>query len=404
MRLGTEVASFDRAASLLEHFTGVRVAKATERRRTEEAGAALVALQAAEVERLERETPGGPAGPELLQVSVDGAMVPLLHGVWAEVKTVALGAVTTVVTKKGERVAHAVDLSYFSRLADHETFRRQAWGELWRRGVERAERVVGVVDGSGWCQGFLDYHRADAVRVLDFPHAVEHVAEAAGAAFGPGSVAAQEWLARQRRELKRGDPAEVLAALCLLPVGEARQPEQAAQTQEGTLTYLASRWEQIQYAALVAQGYPIGSGMVESANKLVVEARLKGSGMHWAREQVNPMVALRAAVCSERWGEVWPLIARQLREQAKERAAQRRQERRARAELRAGPEPETAPATSPLCPAMLAEPAGAVSAGEGPASVALSASAPSRRPTMVNGRPTSEHPWKRPLFSQRKAS
>jgi len=30
---------------------------------------------------------------------------------------------------------------------------------------------------------------------------------------------------------------------------------------------------------------------VESANKLVVEGRLKGSGMHWARAQVTPMVA-----------------------------------------------------------------------------------------------------------------
>ena len=29
---------------------------------------------------------------------------------------------------------------------------------------------------------------------------------------------------------------------------------------------------------------PIGSGTVESANTLVVEARLKGAGMHWARE------------------------------------------------------------------------------------------------------------------------
>ena len=51
------------------------------------------------------------------------------------------------------------------------------------------------------------------------------------------------------------------------------------------------RW--IRYADFQAMGYLIGIGAVESANKLVVKARLKGSGMHWARAHVNPMVALR---------------------------------------------------------------------------------------------------------------
>ena len=41
------------------------------------------------------------------------------------------------------------------------------------------------------------------------------------------------------------------------------------------LAYLEKRVGQLRYAAFRAQGYPIGSGIVESANKLVVEARLK---------------------------------------------------------------------------------------------------------------------------------
>lgn len=48
-----------------------------------------MALQTAEVERLERELPAAPQGPDVLQLSVDGAMVPLLHKEWAEVKTLA---------------------------------------------------------------------------------------------------------------------------------------------------------------------------------------------------------------------------------------------------------------------------------------------------------------------------
>ena len=79
------------------------------------------------------------------------------------------------------------------------------------------------------------------------------------------------------------------------------------------------------YPRFQAAGWPIGSGMVESGNKLVVEARLKGAGMHWAREQVNPMLALRNIVCSDRWQANWPKIQLGLRPRAGQRHRKRRQ-------------------------------------------------------------------------------
>jgi hypothetical protein len=48
-----------------------------------------------------------------------------------------------------------------------------------------------------------------------------------------------------------------------------------------------------------------GSFIVESANKLVVEARLKGTGMAWSVEQVDPMLGLRNVCCNSRWEEGW---------------------------------------------------------------------------------------------------
>ena len=59
------------------------------------------------------------------------------------------------------------------------------------------------------------------------------------------------------------------------------------------LSYLRKRLALMRYPLFRQAGWPIGSGMVESANKLVVEARLKGSGMRWKRSNVNPMLALR---------------------------------------------------------------------------------------------------------------
>ena len=66
------------------------------------------------------------------------------------------------------------------------------------------------------------------------------------------------------------------------------------------LGYLRKREGLMQYPQFRRQGWPIGSGMVESANKLVVEARLKGAGMHWERSHVNPLLALRNGVCNQR--------------------------------------------------------------------------------------------------------
>src|SRR5256885_9857768 len=80
-----------------------------------------------------------------------------------------------------------------------------------------------------------------------------------------------------------------------------------------SLEDLEKRLAQIQYATFAAQGYPRGSGSMESANKLVVEARLKGAGMRWARPHVNPLVALRTVACSDRWDEAWPQITQQWR-------------------------------------------------------------------------------------------
>jgi hypothetical protein len=66
---------------------------------------------------------------------------------------------------------------------------------------------------------------------------------------------------------------------------------------------------------------------VESGNKLVVQARLKGSGMHWAEANVNPMLAIRNILCSGRWREEWPRIEARLRQLAQQRQQQRHRSR-----------------------------------------------------------------------------
>ena len=357
VRLGASV-PFAAAAALLAHFTGVRVGAETVRRMTEAAGAAQVAVETAAVADLERALPDGPPGPAVQLLSVDGALVPLRAGVWAEVKTLAVGEVAA--TRDGPTTAA---LSYFSRLADAATFGRLATAETHRRGTATAGTVVAVTDGALWCQGFVDLHRPDAVRVLDFAHAIEHLGAVAQAVFGPGTAAASAWLGEQAHRLRHGQEDAVLTALATL--GErAGLGEEPRAVLAGTRGYLTARREHIAYQRFAAAGYPLGSGCVESANKLVVEARLKGAGMHWARPNVDPLLALRTLLANDRWDDAWPALWRRLRTPRRRRPAP------------SAPPPRPAPA-----PDLRPRPAALPTA--------------SRPKTIVNGRPTLAHPWKR---------
>ncbi len=278
--------------------------------------------QTAEVERIEKELPPPPAGPERQFLSVDGAMVPLVGGNWAEVKTLALGEVLPPAQIKGERVIRTDKLSYFSRLTDSDTFQRLALVETQRRGVETAGRVGAVTDGAEWIQGFIDFHRPDAVRILDFPHAGDHLSAVGQDLFGEGTAQAQSWLAEQMHQLKHAGPAPVLAEVRQLVT---THPDQSNLGKE--LAYLEKRSALMEYPQFQDAGWPIGDGAVESANKLVVEARLKGSGMHWAPDHVDSMVALRNIACNDRWDEAWPQIVGTLRQQEHQRRAKRRHQR-----------------------------------------------------------------------------
>lgn len=245
-------------------------------------------------------------------------MVPLVGGEWAEVKTLVLGEVRWNEAEE----AQTEQLSSCSRLADVPGFEQATLLEVQRRGLEHAETVAAVTDGAEWLQGFIDYHRSDAVRILDFAHAAQYVHAIGEAVRQAGHRLPEKWGEGVLHRLKQEGPDRVLVHLERLSqrcrdakVGQAWQ-------------YLSSRRAQMQYPRYQAAGWPIGSGMVESANKLVVEARLKGAGMHWKRDNVNPMLLLRNAVCNERWEESW-----QGRRKQGQQARQRQRTQQAQARL-----------------------------------------------------------------------
>ena len=304
-RLGVSCVSFREARDILADLLGVELSINTVRRITEGAGA-----QADEEEREQaaalRKSMARPAGmlvDRLQQVSVDGAMAPLVTGTWGEVKCVAIGRIEQ--TSAGPK---AKDITYFARLADADGFINQARAEMHRRGTENAREVVAVSDGAPWIQSYIDEHCPQALRIIDWGHAAGYVRTAGQLLFGAESADGIAWTKTQLDLLWAGKPEDVVSELARL-----QDDSERLKAVRDARHYLEKRLDMLRYSAFRGGGYPIGSGIVESANKLLVEARLKGAGKHWAPANVNSVLALRCSIANKRWPSQWPAVHARLR-------------------------------------------------------------------------------------------
>lgn len=323
--------SFEQAATEMAIQHQVAIGGETLRRYAETLGAIQEQREQDEVDHLLKTAPLPPVAPPRLVASVDGGMVRLCGGTWAEIKLVAIG--TPEAHGEEMRTTH---LSYCARLADAETFADASLGELHRRGVETAGEVEAVTDGAEWLQGYFDLHRPNAVRVLDFFHAAERLQKIGVLVFDEHPATAQRWTARKRHQLRHRGPDVLLDQL--------RRWQRRFPALHEHVEYLAKRREQMRYPQFAAQGWVLGSGAVESGHKQVWQARLKGPGMSWERRHVNPLLVLCSLDRNGRWAEQWPLLWR-------ERERCRRDQHRLLAqERRLARHPTPPPVPSPTVP------------------------------------------------------
>ena len=309
---------FEEATEILKELIGAQVSKSTARRCTLETGQAALEVENQEREQLQRELPEPLQGSKRQVMSADGAMVPLVGGEWGEVKTLVIADISY--DEQGE--VHLKQVSSVSRLTDAETFATETLLEVHRRGLAKADEVCTVQDGAEWLQGLADYHRFDALRILDFAHAAEYVAEILELVKGAGVKLPKNCLEKQLHRLKQKGPG---AFLSQAHQWLKRYPH--IQGLDKKIAYLQKREMQMQYPEYQTAGWPIGSGMVESANKLVVEARLKGAGMHWDPANVNKMLVQRNAVCNDRFKEMWKKTRLQMKKQRQQIRQQWQKER-----------------------------------------------------------------------------
>lgn len=316
VKLGAEVPSYRRAAQNFTELTKVGVSKSRLGDLVTMYGSKLVAQQAAEAEA----TVKAPAKDEVITVrqipqpdsdvmaiSMDGAMVNIRGEGWKEVKTVSISAVETITDKDTEQIeVRLTQHSYRSGLWEAKAFAKQQWAEGCRRGLERAKQIVSVNDGALWIWIIVQMCWAPCVEILDWWHVVEKLWEVAVALFDQDEAATARWMDRQKSHLYKGQLRQVIRAIRqLCPRGQTLPDK----VRLGVGYLFNNRWR-MRYKQFRETGYPIGSGTVESACKLVMQERMKQAGMRWSRDGAQAMLALRSVLLSERWDEVWATLPR----------------------------------------------------------------------------------------------
>jgi hypothetical protein len=205
--LGSEL-PFGRVTEHLKSMLGVVVHASTTRRQRLSVGQRMLQIQNEQAQPLAA-CPEEQAA-ERMAMSSDGAMVPLVGGVWAEVKGVAIGAVERR-RHKGEEEIVTTKLTYFARMAPAATFADQgSRGRAQAGHRARQARLChpgwGRVDPRRMSQG----HRHDALRMLDFAHAASYFNEIADKVRDGGGHLPAKWVDGVLHRLKHEGPARVL--------------------------------------------------------------------------------------------------------------------------------------------------------------------------------------------------
>lgn len=245
-----------------------------------------------------------------MNVSLDGTTINILGEGWKEVKVATLSAVVNdQPTGKRERKARReekrvrlTDHSYRAGVWDVRVFEKQQWAEAKRRGLPAAEEVLSINDGAVWIWRVIGTCYPHAVEIVDWWHALERLWQVGRMVFGADSSEGTAWVKERETALWDGEVESVIQACRELAPKSAEANEYVRQS----IGYYDTNRERMRYDEFRAAGYPIGSGAVEGGGcKMVVGGRMKQAGMRWSRRGAQAVLALRSALFSDRWDEVW---------------------------------------------------------------------------------------------------
>ncbi len=312
---------FEIASALLRMLTGVKVCSKSIWWWVQERGQIAMMQLNAQLEALtsgdlpEEETMTAATRVLPLLIGADGVMVPFRpedgtpkgKTIWREVKVGILARLGKRVTKAGKQVSQLTQRRLVAVLGNIDALRPRLWIEAVRQGILSSETVVWLSDGGrGFWRLFDERFAQYAIGILDFYHAAQNLWKGAKAWLDGRTQRSRTWFTRTRRQLRRGQVHKVLADIEAALALEGL-PASAHRTLTNLYNYLDAHRDHIDYARFKELGLPIGSGIVESACKWLIQQRFKGVGMRWSENGFNHLLHLRLAWVNGRFDDLFAL-------------------------------------------------------------------------------------------------
>lgn len=235
-------------------------------------------------------------------LSMDGGMVNIRQDGWHEMKVGAVFDVETRLernpqTQELDEMAHGVNVHYTAILGSKADFTPALWALAVEHKLPTAKERAVVGDGALWIWNVAEDVCPDGRQIVDWFHAVEHLTDAAKALY-PDEKDDQKrkrWLKTYKDHLYMGRIHKIIAAL-------------HKRGRDDLALYFERHQRRMQYLEFREEGYPIGSGTIESGVKQFKQ-RLAGTGMRWNEDNANRMIVIRAAVLGDDFDALWADVA-----------------------------------------------------------------------------------------------
>jgi hypothetical protein len=238
---------------------------------------------------------------KVLYIQIDGAAVNTriqdeTGSTWRENKTVLVFSDSDMIRRKDG--GHIITKKeYMPFTGTSEEFKKYVLDVAVRAGYgTTVEKIVVTADGATWIKTICNEIFPDAVMILDLYHLRENIYTYAKHKF-PNNTAKYTAWAEAAIKMVENEQAEAL--LKLLPEGE-KAPAGCVNLRN----YITCNSDRIKYQEYWNAGYFVGSGAIESGNKLIVQQRLKQAGMRWSVKGAQSVLSLRAKDESNLWDEV----------------------------------------------------------------------------------------------------
>lgn len=314
-RLAIEV-PFDQVPDIIAETLGLPVEGELVRRATEQVGTWAETQEQQAIKGTPEDTPIPSApGPSALLISLDGAMVHTQrttdgHQGWHEGKVGICARfeprITPESTSTDEARPDYGPAEYCIGFEPRAAFMPRLYWHAVQAGLTdpSCQQVILTADGAHWIweEGAAQLRLAGkaVVEILDFYHAGQHIWAIADAVWSDKTLRVT-WAEAVLHRL-RHEGGTILDAVWedLPPLTPATTA--AVAKERAYFAYHAKRLDYPHYRSL---GFPIGSGIIESACKIVLKQRESGGGMRWKEAGAQAIATLRALHRSGKWQAFW---------------------------------------------------------------------------------------------------